>query len=207
MKSALYWRVLSSFKAEIRVVSITLAALMLLPLLAVLVVVESGLSAVSDALAAFNPVTHRVEVRDPDGNIMVELDATTTWPVRGYVSLEFGERSPIQQHHSGIDIANPNGEIGDPVTTIMAGKVTKIDARGESGYGKYVLIDHGHNVTSLYGHLWEVSVTEGQEVVPGDIIGLEGETGFATGPHVHLEIRVYGIPVNPRIFLVGDPVR
>lgn len=207
MKFVYVWRLFASFKTEIKVIAMTLAVLLLLPVLAVVVIVESGLSAVSSALAAFNPVTHQVEVRDPDGNIVVELEATTTWPVRGYVSLEFGERSPIQEHHTGIDIANPTGRIGDPVTTIMAGTVTKVDIEGESGYGYYVVIDHGHNITSLYGHLSEVSVTEGQQVVPGDIIGLEGETGYATGPHVHLEIRIYGIPVNPRVFLVGEPIQ
>lgn len=205
MKFAVAWRLFSSFKTEIRVIFITLAVLLLLPVLAVVVIAESGLSAVSSALAAFNPVTHQVEVRDPDGNVIVELEATTTWPVRGYVSLEFGEPSPIQEHHTGIDIASPIGAIGDPVTAIMAGKVTKVDLEGASGYGYYVVIDHGYNITSLYGHLSEVSVVEGQDVVPGDIIGLEGETGFATGPHVHLEIRIYSIPVDPRIFLVGEP--
>ena len=73
------------------------------------------------------------------------------------------------------------------------------------GLGKHTIIDHGTYITSYYGHLSAVYVTKGQKVKPGDIIGLEGETGWATGPHVHFQINVYGIPVNPRTFLQGNP--
>jgi len=73
------------------------------------------------------------------------------------------------------------------------------------GYGNYVVIDNGNNVTSLYAHLSKIVVTKGQNVQPGDVIGLEGQTGWATGPHVHFETRVFGIPVNPRTFVGGNP--
>jgi murein DD-endopeptidase MepM/ murein hydrolase activator NlpD len=199
-------RIFASFRTEVKVVIISLVAILLLPVFAVIVIAESGLSIVSDALAIFNPVTHMVEVRDPDGKVVVQLQATTTWPSRGYVSLEFGEESPYQKHHTGIDIANPLGLTGDPVTAFIAGKVTKADPSEESGYGKHVIVDHGNNITSLYGHLSAVNVIEKQDVKPGDVIGLEGDTGHATGPHVHFEVRVYGIPVNPRVFMVGEPV-
>jgi murein DD-endopeptidase MepM/ murein hydrolase activator NlpD len=86
----------------------------------------------------------------------------------------------------------------------MAGKVI-FAGWDNSGFGNYVMVDHGNSITSIYGHLSEVETAKGKDVKPGDIIGLEGETGHATGPHVHFEIRVYGIPVNPRIFMVGDP--
>ena len=76
---------------------------------------------------------------------------------------------------------------------------------GDLKVGKYVMVDHGNNITSIYGHMSDVQAIEGQEVSPGDIIGLEGQTGHATGPHVHFEIRVYGIPVNPRVFMIGEP--
>ncbi len=208
MKLALLcWRIFSSFKTEVKVVLISLVVLLMLPVIAVAAIASSGLTVVSTALAVFNPITHLVEVHDPNGAIIAQLEATTTWPVRGYVSLEFGERSPYQEHHTGIDIANPNGQVGDPVTTFMAGKVIKADSSGKSGYGKYVTVDHGNNITSVYAHLFEVKVTEKQDVKPGDIIGLEGDTGHATGPHVHFEIRVYGVPVNPRVFMVGEPTR
>lgn len=203
----LYLRVFASFKTELKVIFVSLGVILLLPIFAVLVVADAGLDAVSNALAAVNPVTHLVEVRDPKGEIIAQLQATTTWPVRGYVSLEFGDQSPYQEHHTGIDIANPNGQIGDAVTTFMEGKVIKADSSGKSGYGKYVTVDHGNNITSLYGHLSAINVAEKQDVKPGDVIGQEGSTGHSTGSHLHFEIRVYGVPVNPRVFMVGDPIR
>ena len=69
------------------------------------------------------------------------------------------------------------------------------------GYGKHIIIDHGDKITSLYGHLDKIYVFEGQEVKVEDEIGKMGSTGWSTGPHLHLEARVYGIPVNPRTFL------
>lgn len=197
----------SSFKTEVKVILLALSLLLLLPVLTIVVVASSGLSIVSSALAIFNPVTHLVEVHGPNGDIIAQLEAATTWPVRGYVSLEFGKESPFQEHHTGIDVANPDHKTGDPVTTFMIGKVIKVDTEGKSGYGKYIVVDHGNSITSLYGHLSETKAIEKQDVKPGDIIGLEGETGHATGPHVHFEIRVFGVPVNPRVFMVGEPIR
>jgi len=69
------------------------------------------------------------------------------------------------------------------------------------GYGKHVIIDHGNNISTVYAHLDKVFVYKGQKVKMGDVLGSEGSTGWATGPHLHFEIRVYGIPVNPKVFL------
>ena len=88
----------------------------------------------------------------------------------------------------------------DPVTPFMEGVVTHVGSLNW-GYGYHVIIDHGDNVTSVYGHLSSVKVSEGQSVQPGDIIGKQGSTGWSTGTHLHFETRVYGIPVNPRAFL------
>lgn len=208
MKIALLcWRLFTSFRTEVKVVVISLAVFLMLPVFAVIVAAGSGLAVLSNALAMLNPITHLVEVRNPKGEIIVQLEATTTWPVRGYVSEEFGvPHLPWQETHTGIDIANPEGNIGDPVTPFMAGKVIKPDSTEKTGWGKHVIVDHGNNITSLYGHLSAVNVTEKQDVKPGDIIGLEGSTGHSTGSHVHFEIRVYGIPVNPRVFMVGEPI-
>jgi murein DD-endopeptidase MepM/ murein hydrolase activator NlpD len=199
-------KVATSFNKEIGIVLVTIGILLTLPIFAVVVVAESGLSIVSNALAALNPITHKVEVRDPNGNLTAELEATTVWPVCGYISEEFGvPHLPWQKHHTGIDIASPWGKIGEPVTPVMEGTVTVADSTGKSGYGKYVVVNHGNAITSLYGHLSAINVKIGDKVKSGDIIGLEGSTGNSTGPHVHLEIRVYGVPIEPRIFLVGEP--
>jgi murein DD-endopeptidase MepM/ murein hydrolase activator NlpD len=69
------------------------------------------------------------------------------------------------------------------------------------GYGNYVIVAHGAGVMTLYGHLLETSVTVGEHVVRGQVVGLEGESGFATGPHVHFEIRVGGLVTDPMRFL------
>lgn len=98
-----------------------------------------------------------------------------------------------------MDIA---GKKGDPITTFMPGKVIYA---GEIfwGFGKHVIIDHGDNISSLYGHLDKINVKKDQDVKPGDVIGLEGSTGWSTGPHLHFETRVFGIPVNPKSFIGG----
>ena len=179
---------------------------LLIPVLAVFLVANVGLSFVSDKLVTLNPQTNTVQIHDPKtGSVIKDLKITAVWPVSGVVTLEFGESDlPYQVFHTGIDIANPRRQIGDPITPFMEGTVTYA---GEIpiGLGKHVIIDHGDNISSLYGHMSAVYAIKGQKVKPGDVIGLEGESGWATGPHVHFQINVFGIPVNPRIFLQGNP--
>lgn len=200
-------RIARSLRTELKIVLVSLAVVLLLPIIGILVIAQSGVQAISDALAWLNPTTHIVDVRKPTGELLLQLSATTNWPVKGYVSEEFGvPRWPWQPTHTGIDIANPDHREGDAVTPFMAGKVTTADDSERTGWGKHVIVDHGNNITSLYGHMSAVKVAKEQEVKPGDLIGLMGDTGTSTGPHVHFEIRVYGVPVNPRIFVLGEPV-
>jgi len=114
---------------------------------------------------------------------------------------------PYQPLHTGIDIADPYGKEGDPITPFMVGTVIKAEQLWW-GYGKYVEINHGNHVVSIYGHMSKLFVYKGEPVKLGQVIGLEGQTGWATGPHVHFEIRVFGIPTNPHIFLgkVAPPI-
>lgn len=193
-----------SFRKEILTTLGILLMLILLPLLAIAGFVGSNASAVTDRLVEVNSVTHKIDVKDVHGNVVVSLDAATTWPVPGVVTLEFGASDlPYQSHHTGIDIANRHGKIGDPITPFMAGKVSNVVH--DPIYGNYVIVDNGNNIRSLYYHMSETSTKVGADVKPGDVIGIEGMTGLATGPHVHFEIQVEGLPVNPRIFMVGDP--
>lgn len=195
---------------ELKIVFATLAILVSLPAIAVVTYASAGISLISEALAAVNPITHLVEIFDPDGNKVYELELSTVWPVHGVVTDEFGSHTAFRKErgygpHTGIDIANPNGLVGDPVTTFAAGKVILADTVDDSNCGLSVAIDHGHNIVSRYCHLLAVSTAEGVDVVPGDIIGLEGSTGASTGPHLHFMIEVYGVPINPRTFMVGEP--
>ncbi len=133
------------------------------------------------------------------------LDTATVpsvWPVRGHVSGGFGERlDPLNGEgafHSGMDIAAPAG------TAVMATADGIVFASGtESGYGNSVLIDHGFGITTKYCHLSRVDVVIGQEVKQGQVIGAVGETGRATGPHLHYEVHVHETPVNPAKYLRG----
>jgi murein DD-endopeptidase MepM/ murein hydrolase activator NlpD len=70
-----------------------------------------------------------------------------------------------------------------------------------AGYGREVTLDHGHNVITLYGHLSAVAVVPGEHVTRGQIIGYVGESGRATGPHLHYEVRLHDVPVNPYKYL------
>lgn len=200
-KLAFILRALNSLKTELKILVITFAVLLSLPAVAALALVNAPVQAVSDALAWLNPVSHKVEYRDLEGKLR-ELDVETVWPVRGKVTQEFGVPNlPYEAAHSGIDIAAP---IGEPVTTMMPGKVTKAGAVSIA-CGLCVSVDHGHGIVSSYSHLSRVDVKEGKEVKPGDIIGAIGETGWAHGTHLHLSIRIAGLLVNPRTFMVGDP--
>lgn len=95
--------------------------------------------------------------------------------------------------HPGVDLG---AEIGDPIKTIKAGEVIEADFTRD-GYGKTVVIDHGKGLTSRYAHLSKIEVTVGEEVTTNTEIGEVGITGHSTGPHLHLEIRQNGFPLNP----------
>lgn len=190
-----------SFKKELFYISLTFLMVLLLPVIATIALTHSGVEEVSDTLVQYNARTNTVKLFYPSGELYKEVTLDIAWPVAGIVTQEFGEPElPFYLFHNGIDIANPQGRIGDPVTPIMAGKVIYADETFW-GLGKHVIVDHGDNITTVYGHLDRIYVEKDQEVVSGTVIGLEGNTGWSTGPHLHLEVRVFGIPVNPRVFL------
>jgi murein DD-endopeptidase MepM/ murein hydrolase activator NlpD len=127
-------------------------------------------------------------------------DAPSLWPVEGRVGSSFGGRSdPINGEgafHSGIDIEAP---IGTPVRATADGEVT--GAMLGAGYGRQVVIDHGHDMMTVYGHLSAIVALPGQHVSRGQVIGYVGMTGRATGPHLHYEVRVHNVPVNPHKYM------
>jgi murein DD-endopeptidase MepM/ murein hydrolase activator NlpD len=198
--------------AEIKIALATLAILLALPVISLVVFASSGFALVGNVLANLNPITHLVEIFDPNGKKVTDLQLSTVWPTRGYVSDEFGAWEQWRKDlklgpHTGIDIANNYGLSGDPITPFMEGKVSKVDYDGGGTCGIYVRIKHDYNISSLYCHMSVAQVVVGQDVKPGDVIGLMGMTGEATGPHLHFQIEVYDVPVNPRIFMVGEPER
>lgn len=125
------------------------------------------------------------------------------WPVPGYskITTVFGEcNDGVHTHpHGGIDIAG-SGIYGANVVAANSGRVI-LTHNGNSGYGNYIVIDHGNGICTLYGHLSCISVSTGQTVVTGQKIGNVGSTGFSTGPHLHFEVRKDGQKINPRVFV------
>lgn len=131
------------------------------------------------------------------------LGLPSRWPVRGAVNSEFGKRaSPWTKEpefHSGMDIA---ADRGTPVKAPAAGVVQHAGPSGE--YGLSVIIDHDNGVRTLYGHLSKVLVQRGQRVDRSGVVGLSGNTGRSSGPHLHYEVYVKGQAVNPRAYLWDD---
>jgi murein DD-endopeptidase MepM/ murein hydrolase activator NlpD len=127
-------------------------------------------------------------------------DAPSLWPVEGRVGSGFGSRQdPINGEgafHSGVDI---EAAYGTPVRAAGDGEVTG-NPMG-AGYGRQVVLNHGHDLLTVYGHLSALAVVPGQHVTRGQVIGYVGQTGRATGPHLHYEVRVHNVPVNPHKYL------
>jgi murein DD-endopeptidase MepM/ murein hydrolase activator NlpD len=123
------------------------------------------------------------------------------WPTRGWVTSDFGTRldpySAERKMHQGLDIATPHGQ---PVYSPSDGTV--VFTRTEGGYGKVLVVDHGYGVKTRYGHLSEIHVRLGDRIKRGDKVASVGNTGRSTGPHLHYEVRVNGIPENPRKFIL-----
>jgi murein DD-endopeptidase MepM/ murein hydrolase activator NlpD len=126
--------------------------------------------------------------------------APNLWPVEGQVTGSFGERiDPFNGEgafHMGVDIA---ALVGQPVLAPAEGTVEFADYMG--GYGRAIVIEHGHGISTRYGHLSGFAVASGQHVRRGDIIGYVGLSGRSTGPHLHYEVRINDTPVNPYKYL------
>jgi murein DD-endopeptidase MepM/ murein hydrolase activator NlpD len=115
-------------------------------------------------------------------------------PSRGSVTSVFGER--WGRMHEGIDIA---GAIGDPIYAALDGEV--IYAGWEGGYGNVIKLAHSGNLETVYAHCSSLNVKAGQRVKRGQVIGKVGNTGRSTGPHLHFEVRLKGVPQNPSKYL------
>ena len=128
------------------------------------------------------------------GPTQTPSNAGLIWPVQGPVTSPFGWR--WGRMHEGIDIG---AGYGTPIHAAAGGTV--IYCGWEEGYGNFVVIDHGGNLATAYGHQSSIAVTCGQQVSQGDVIGYVGCTGHCFGPHLHFEVRVNGNPVDPLGYL------
>ncbi|MDD5593374.1 MAG: peptidoglycan DD-metalloendopeptidase family protein [Candidatus Margulisbacteria bacterium] len=126
----------------------------------------------------------------------IQSTGELVWPLKGRITLRFGARHRLQGRHTGIDIAAP---YGSPIVAADSGEI--IFAGWWDGYGKAVVIDHGKGRATVYAHMSRIYPTVGALVAKGQTIGLEGTTGYSTGPHCHFEVRINGVPTNPEKFL------
>jgi|UPI0003657780 murein DD-endopeptidase MepM/ murein hydrolase activator NlpD len=169
-----------------------------------------------DELATANPLTPTVEQTIGTYNFLMSGNLSgiydryphqwqvntqpSLWPVNGILRSSFGARmdpfSGEGAFHKGVDLTAPRGT---PVHVTADGVVLK--AQWDGGYGKLVVVDHGNGIETYYAHLSQFMVIPGQEVRRGQVVALSGGTGHATGPHLHYEVRLGGIPVNPYKYL------
>jgi Membrane proteins related to metalloendopeptidases len=138
--------------------------------------------------------------RLPQTTIAQVLGQNVAWPVRGPLSSYFGYRpdpfTGVRRFHNGIDIVV---NMGTPVRAAMAGRVE--DVGYNASYGNYVIMNHAGGFQTLYGHLTSASVSIGQNVAQGATIGLSGNTGYSTGPHVHFSLFKRSLALNPLKYL------
>ena len=123
-------------------------------------------------------------------------------PTKGWISSSFGYRtSPftgLREFHKGLDIANRKET---PIIATGDGTVTFTGSKGF--LGKVIVINHGHGMVTRYGHLQKILKKRGENVKRGDTIALVGSSGRGTGPHLHYEVLLNGIPVNPKKYILN----
>jgi murein DD-endopeptidase MepM/ murein hydrolase activator NlpD len=126
--------------------------------------------------------------------------------VHGVITTYFGGSTPFQSFHTGVDIAAPNGT---PVLTAAGGIVIyaglAVPGQPTQSYGNCVVLMHNSHIVTIYGHMQlgarDLHVRVGEVVSQGQILGYEGMTGWATGPHVHFEMRVDNVAFDPMLLL------
>ena len=127
------------------------------------------------------------------------------WPIHGVITEEFGvPHWPWQPIHTGIDISDGAAQGVTPIKAFKPGRVIVV-VHSNYGFGNHVIVDHGNGLVSLYGHMYTTAVQVGQLVDKNTTLGYEGTTGASTGVHVHFEIDLNSQPVNPHLYVSGQP--
>ena len=151
---------------------------------------------------AFGKKEKRDLIKFLESQKMLLACTPSIWPAKGWLSSRFGYRiSPFtgeKEFHRGIDIS---GRINSPVLAPADGMVSAVFY--DYGYGRVVTITHGYGLETLYGHLQKVLVKKGQFVKRGETIALLGNTGRSTGPHLHYEVHLNRVAVNPLRYILN----
>lgn len=163
------------------------------------IIQEAENVAIQDAIGGPEEIVQVEEKSQEELDIeYVKQNANIIWPLKGVITSRFGKRTPteiVSANHYGIDIA---GNIGDSIICAIDGVVTISSSEGD--YGKHIKVENGE-VATLYAHCNTLFVNEGDRVKQGDKIAEVGETGRATGPHLHFEIKREGRFINPEEIL------
>lgn len=162
---------------------------------------ENTFGLLKDLLAGLESRLQTVR-SDVDKRNNLAAATPSIWPTHGWLSSSMGNRAdPIngtKDFHPGLDIS---ADKGDPVYSTADGKIVNASAAGN--YGNLVVVDHGYGIETRYGHLSAFKVKVGQTVKRGDLVGLVGATGRATGSHLHYEVRANGRILNPLQLLLN----
>jgi murein DD-endopeptidase MepM/ murein hydrolase activator NlpD len=175
---------------------------------AALALVTPGLSSPENTFGLLKDLLTGLEDRlqsvrtDVDKRNQLAAATPSIWPTHGWLSSSAGNRTdPFtgeKDFHPGLDIS---ADKGDPVYATADGTIVSAAAAGN--YGNLVVIDHGYGIETRYGHLSAFKTKQGQTVKRGDLIGLVGATGRATGAHLHYEVRANGRILNPLQLLLN----
>lgn len=156
------------------------------------------IDALLDELLAVAPALSEILSQDKqniEDHVYLMEHTPDMWPTWGTITSLFNERR-YGHYHKGLDIAN---NTGTPISSTAAGVVIFVGWHG--GYGRKIIVHHGFGYTTVYAHLTKMYVSVGDEVEKGEVIGTMGSTGRSTGPHLHYEVLVDGIPNDPQNFL------
>ena len=133
---------------------------------------------------------------------MLLASTPSIWPAKGWLSSRFGYRiSPFtgkKEFHKGLDIATRSG---NPVIAPADGVVSRIGC--DHGYGNLLSLKHGYGLMTRYAHLQKILVKKGQYVKRGETIALVGNSGRSTGPHLHYEVHLNKVAVNPLRYILN----
>lgn len=163
----------------------------------------------ANSLAALEGKMNQLErnIKAYEGVLRERGYTPSVWPIVGKLESGFGgRRNPFggssYEFHTGQDI---DAAYGDPVVAGATGKVSFVG--WQNGYGQLVVIDHGGGLTTRYGHLSHIDVSQGQTVERAQFIGRVGSSGRSTGPHLHYEIRINDEPVDPLQYLLTSAAK
>jgi murein DD-endopeptidase MepM/ murein hydrolase activator NlpD len=151
--------------------------------------------------ASFSEATDSLRSHQARLAAMPSILPTHGWFSSAFASLRRHPILAVSRPHEGVDITAP---MGTPIQAPGAGTVR--EARWESGYGQTVTLDHGYGIVTKFAHTSKLLVRRGQRVKRGDRIALVGNTGLATGPHLHYEVHVNGRPVDPMRYVLPDVI-